>query len=51
VEVYPFQHGWRVTQRAETIMMNGGIHVVPMVVNNVLLLHRKSWAEVVPGGG
>ena len=49
VEEYPYQHGWRVTQRSETVLMNGGIQVIPTVLNNVLTISRKAWSETPPG--
>jgi hypothetical protein len=47
-EIYPFRRGWKVTQRLETLKMNGGIAVVPTVMGEVLSLHRISWAEIPP---
>jgi hypothetical protein len=47
-EVYPFRRGWKVTQRLETVKMNGGIQVIPTALGSILSLHRKSWAEIPP---
>ncbi len=49
VEEYPYQHGWKVTQRPETVLMNGGIQVIPTVLDNVLTISRKAWSETPPG--
>jgi hypothetical protein len=47
-EIYPFRRGWKITQRLDTITMNGGIQVVPTVMESILTFHRKSWAEIPP---
>jgi hypothetical protein len=47
-EIYPFRRGWRVTQRIDTITMNGGIQVIPTALQTILSFHRKSWAEIPP---
>jgi hypothetical protein len=48
-EIYPFRRGWTITCRIETVLLNGGIIVLPALNWGPLMdLHRTSWAEVPP---
>jgi len=50
VEQYPDRGGWKVTQRPETVLLNGGIHVLPnLLSSNIITLRPTSWAEIPPG--
>jgi hypothetical protein len=50
LEQYPEQHGWRITQRPETVLLNGGISVLPgLLSGNVITLRPTSWTETPPG--
>ena len=49
VDVYPSRLGWNLNQRIETILLNGGIAVLPFLnLGGLFELHRVSWAEVDP---
>jgi hypothetical protein len=49
VDVYPSRLGWNLNQRIETILLNGGIAVLPWLnLGGLFELHRVSWAEVDP---
>jgi hypothetical protein len=49
VEQYPDRRGWKVSQRPETVLMNGGIQVLPGIFGDVLTLRNKTWTETPPG--
>jgi hypothetical protein len=49
VEEYPHRGGWKVTQRLETVLMNGGIQVIPTAFGDIFTLRRTSWEETPPG--
>jgi hypothetical protein len=50
-EIYPYRRGWKITQRIETMLLNGGLSILPWLSWAPLLeLHPETWTEVVPGG-
>jgi hypothetical protein len=47
-EIYPLRRGWTITERIETILLNGGLPVLTADVAGLQSLSRISWGEVDP---
>ncbi len=47
-EIYPIRRGWKITERIETMLLNGGLPVMTVQVGGLQTLRRLSWGEVNP---